>query len=646
MTEIKIQRLTLENFKCHSSLTIPFEGANVAIYGDNASGKTSVYDALTWLLFGKDSAGNGEKNMDIKPLGPDGNVKNHDALTAVEAVLTVNGEELTLRRTYREVWSTKRGSPEATFDGNTSEYYIDAVPCKKNAFQQKVGEIVDEETFRLLTSVSCFASGIGWQDRREILFRIAGVQDDRDILLTDQRFLPLYEGMGKLSLDEWKRKLMSQKKGLVGARTELPARISECEKTIADISSLDFAGAQAEMERLQDQLDATVSQILAINQNTAVVSKRMELKEAELQLKTLTQENHAFRASQESGAGQMEALSMLIQRMNSDILSLERQAVREENYIKSLEERISVSRKKWLSLDQEELDVNNICPTCGQALPEDRIRGARAREQARKQQRLDEIAAAAAELKNSLQAAQKRLEDGRQREAEFRKGLEIREKELEEARAGAVEVRDMEGYQARRSVIQNRIDTVTGELADLVMGASEAKELLQDEKTELESRIMACRATLSRKSLLEYSRQRVQELREEAKKGAQAMEDIEKMLFLMDEYSRYKTRFVEDTVNGMFRLARFRLFREQANGGVEDRCDVVYGGVPYMSVNNGMKINLGIDIIDTLSRAWGVRVPLFIDNAESVTSLEDCGSQRVRLVVSETDKELRVEYED
>jgi hypothetical protein len=116
------------------------------------------------------------------------------------------------------------------------------------------------------------------------------------------------------------------------------------------------------------------------------------------------------------------------------------------------------------------------------------------------------------------------------------------------------------------------------------------------------------------------------------------------MLYLMDEYSRYKTRFVEDSINGLFRIARFRLFREQANGGIEDRCDVVYDGIPYISVNNGMKINLGIDIINTLSTAYGVRVPLFVDNAESVTNLEKCGSQIVRLVVSENDKELRVNY--
>ena len=121
MQNIKIKRLALENFKCHRNLTLDFEGGNASIYGDNATGKTSIYDALTWLLFGKDSHGNGEKNIEIKPLDENGEVRDHNAITAVEAVLMVNGEETTLRRTYQEVWTTKRGSSEATYDGNTSE---------------------------------------------------------------------------------------------------------------------------------------------------------------------------------------------------------------------------------------------------------------------------------------------------------------------------------------------------------------------------------------------------------------------------------------------------------------------------------------------------------------------------------------------
>ena len=89
MKEIRIVSLELSNFKCHKHLRLDFNGNNMVIRGDNATGKTSVYDSLLWLLFDKDSSGNGSKNFEIKPLGADGEVLDHDALTSVEAVLRV-----------------------------------------------------------------------------------------------------------------------------------------------------------------------------------------------------------------------------------------------------------------------------------------------------------------------------------------------------------------------------------------------------------------------------------------------------------------------------------------------------------------------------------------------------------------------------
>lgn len=645
MTEIKIKRLVLENFKCHRNLTLTFNGGNASIYGDNASGKTSVYDALTWLLFGKDSAGNGEKNIEIKPLDVNGEVKDHDALTAVEAVLDVNGEEVILRRTYREVWTTKRGSSQATYDGNTSEYYVCGVPCKKNAFQDKVNELVDEDTFRMLTSVSYFANGISWQDRRAVLFKVAGVIDDAQIMATNEAFVPLVESMGKHSLEDYKRKLLAEKKKFVGAKTDIPARISECQKTIEDIRGLDFAGAKAEAEALNAKKDSLYAQIFAIEHDSAAVQKHMEIREVQLELAALETENRAYRTSQSSGLLNVQNLKM----DRSDLLKrLDRKQhehVNEKAYITSQEEKIVEFRNRWFSVNNEVFSGGN-CPTCGQTLPTAQLQTARDQFEANKQKRLDDILQAANSYKESKAQAEDRL--SRQQEEIQQIEAEIRQKEqdIAAAEASVVEIVDMDGYADRKNAIQIRIDTLNADLYEMAQSSSNVICKLRNEIKEITAQISSHMDIISKENLLEYSKTRVDALREDARNAAECLEAIEKTLYLMDEYSRYKTRFVEDSINGLFRIARFRLFREQANGGVEDRCDVVYDGIPYISVNNGMKINLGIDIINTLSVAYGVRVPLFVDNAESVTKLETCGSQIIRLVVSESDKELRANYEN
>ena len=645
MTEIKIKRLSLENFKCHKALTLTFNGGNASIYGDNASGKTSIYDALTWLLFGKDSAGNGEKNIEIKPLDSNGEVKDHDALTAVEAVMDVNGEELTLRRTYKEVWTTKRGSSEATYDGNTSEYYVDGVPCKKNAFQDKVNELVSEDNFRMLTSVSHFANGISWQDRRAVLFQVAGVMDDQQILATDASFAPLVESMGKLSIEDYKKKLLSEKRKYVGAKTEIPARISECQKTIEDIQGLDFVGAKAEVEALTHKKEGIEAQMLAIEHDSAAEQKRLEIREAQLEMNALYNENKAYRASQATGSVDVYRLRQELSNLNIRLGRMETSYKNEQAYLADCDKRIERARNEWMSTNGE-VFTGGTCVTCGQTLPADKLQRAKDSFEARKKNRLAEIEESANDFKRDKMQAEDRLERQQADIGQLVTEIQQLEQQIADAESNVVEIKDMDGYAERSAAINEKIEKLNGELADMVMDSNAAVQKLRADRAEIVRLIAELNVIIGKESLLDYSKQRIESLREDARSAAECLEAIEKMLYLMENYSRYKTRFVEDSINGLFRVARFRLFREQANGGIEDRCDVVHDGVPYISVNNGMKINLGIDIINTLSTAYGVRVPLFVDNAESVTQLEKCGSQIIRLVVSENDKELRVNYEN
>lgn len=572
MTRIQIGRLRLENFKCHRNLELDFGGQNVAIYGDNAAGKTSVYDALTWLLFGKDSAGNGEKNIEVKPLDAAGAVADHNAITAVEAALLVAGEPVALRRTYREVWSTKRGSSVETFDGHTSEYYIDGVPCKKNAFDGRIRDIVPEDTFRLLTSVSYFAQDLHWQKRRAVLFDIAGTLTDREIMDTDSCFSQLSQTLGKMSLDDYRRKLAAERKQFTGVKTDIPARISECQNTIEDLQHIDYEGIKAEIQSLELEADRVAAQISS--------------------------------TGADEGARLRSELAQLEQRIARDKAqqqAAERSAAAHE---KSIEE----SRTRWISVNQETFTGGN-CPTCGQSLPAYQLRAATDAFESRKQSRLREIERTAATQK------------------------EAKEQAVSRANQLSAEIQQAE---ERCATLRNAL-SVAGPGAD----DTDKKNRL----AELRREISAKWETVGKRAALDRARQRIGELQQDARNAAECLESIEAMQYLVDEFTRYKTRFVEDSINSQFHAARFRLFREQANGGIEERCDVVFDGVPYMGLNNGAKINVGIDIINTLSRHYGVAVPLFVDNAESVTNLEYAATQVIRLVVSESDKKLRCENE-
>jgi len=645
--ELRLKRLHLENFKCHRRLDIAFDGRSTSIYGDNATGKTSIYDGLTWLLFGKDSLGNGEKSLEIKPLGPDGNVKDHEAVTEVEAVFLADGEEVKLKRSFQELWTTRRGSTEAVYEGNTSEYFVDGVPCKANAFKAKVGELVDEEQFRLLTSVGYFAATLPWQKRREALFRLFGGLDDREILETEGRFSPLLEAMGKRSLEDLKKILAQERKGLAVKRNEIPARISECEKTISDLAELDYDGAAAELAALEARKEALNTELLAIRQNTAVQGKQLDLREIQGKLAALEGENRRFREEQARQVPDTAALErrleMSLQSLNLAKRTLDGMHARAERY----ERKIQETRERWKAASAEQYQGDDHCPTCGQKLPEERIQAAARAFENQKQERRQGIVREADSYKGALALEKEEAKQASENLAKLQ--AETRELEIQAAKARKAAqdtvVQDREGYAEEKAQLEEKAASAREALEKLQTDSQTASSGIRQRIAEVQGEIDRCNGVLGKKSAYEYAQGRIGQLRRDAQEAAQALAQAEKLIGLTEEFSRYKASFVEEGINRHFRLAKFRLYREQANGGVEDRCDVTYEGVPYMGLNNGMKINVGLDIINAFSRAYGVSVPIFIDNAESVTKLEPSGAQVIRLVVSEQDKELRV-HED
>lgn len=641
---IKLISMHMENFKCHKSLTVDFGGEDTSIYGDNATGKTSIYDAFCWLLFGKDSAGNGEKNIDIKPLNENGEVADHEAVTEVEAVLLADGEERSLKRTYREIWSTKRGSSEASYDGNTSDYYVDGVPCKQNAYKAAVAELVDEDTFRLLTTVNYFPEVMPWAKRRETLFSLFGAESDREILARSQQFRPLLEAMGKLELADFKKILAQRKKGYTLDRNELPARISECEKTIADLEGLDFEGAAEQLEVLTGRKNAIMAELLAIRQNTAVQSKRLEVRESQMALDSLEAENRRYRMEQETQKPNVAALERELRQNEGYLASAKRQLERLGLEKSRCEKAIEASREQWKKKHAERYDGSEMCPTCGQRLPTETVNAAVRAWADRQKAAMDGLVADSQRYKENLAQY---LQEEKELVADiqgYEKQIQALEDRIAAAQSQAAAVKDIDGYQEQRAAAKAKITQKEAELEAIEKQADSTTTGLRTRQQEIDWEIEKQTAILGKKSALEYAQGRIEELRKNAKDAAAALSEVEKLLYLADEFSRFKAGALEDGINHHFKLANFRLFREQANGGVEERCDVTYDGVPYTGLNNGMKINVGIDIIDTLSAAYGVSVPLFIDNAESVTNLNHCGCQVIRLVVSENDKELKINH--
>ena len=547
-TPIRLRRMVLDHFKCHDHLELTFPARGALLVGDNGIGKTSVYDALTWLLFGKDSLGNDEGSVPIKPLAAHGGVKDHQAITSVEAELEVDGAPLVLKRTLREVWTGKG----AVFGGNTSGYFWDGSPLRKSAFEAKVNALLPEPAFRLLTAVHRFAGEIPWQERRAILLEMAGCPPEEEILAAREDFAQLFRDRGRLTLEEYRRKLLAARKQLTQTQDDLPPRLDECSRQLAHLPPEDFSAALAREEALLTRIRGLES----VSRDPGEALSREERRQ-----------------------------QLLLEQRSS----LERQ-------LRQGEQELERCRRE--QVPEEDLSPGR-CPVCGQPLPEDPAQFHR-----RRQNRLDQLARREREITGRLQ-------------------------ELEQMR---------ETLEPELSRLEGRIRELRRQTREL----SPEEEQLPRLRRELEQ----CRRILAQEGTRQRLLERVEQLRRQQRDAARELAETERKLTALEAFYRYQAGFLESRVNSLFRMASFRLFREKVEGGLEERCDLVYRGVPWTGLNSAAKVNLGIDVINSLSRFYGFTAPLFIDNAESVTSLEDTDAQVIRLAVRPGEAALRLEGGD
>lgn len=635
---ILLKSLDLVHFKCFNVLHLDFhEGVN-NIYGENAAGKTSVYDALTWLLFNKDSAGNARP--DIKPTGaPAG------AMPEVTAVLEVDGEPIKLRKVLREKWEKPRGSSIERYAGDTRDYYIDDVPLAENEYKRRIAELIDEQQFKLLTDVWAVTSKMHWKDRRTLLAEICGLPEDKQLLAAAPQFAELTEKVGRRTVDEYKSVLMKQRKDMNANLNTLPVRVDECSRMVAELENLDFAAAHSESDRLQAERERVQGEIVKLSNNTLAAQARNERDALQVQLRELEAENAAHLASQRVPVeDETSALTAALDRAKLEADRLTRTIAQERDLVLNGETRLDDYRARWRAIDAE-VFTDEHCPTCGQVFPAERLAAARQSFEDGKNRRKNELLEDSNLLKTQISAAKERL-------LTAETALKTAQNEVQKAQTALdgymppviVEPENLPDYDRRGNAIRTLISDAEKRLDRLNGDVAAEKSRLETEHAELTRRKLESDAVLAKEQTLADTRRRIAELQAEQRTAAAEVEQMDRLIAMCEEFTRYRVQAITESVNSRFRLTRWRLFTEQVNGGLADCCEPMdRNGSTFDGTNNAMKINIGMDIIDTLSAHFGRRVPLFVDNAESVTHLQPIGSQVVRLVVSEQDKELRIE---
>lgn len=647
MRTIKIQKLSLTNFKGIRSLTIDFGGKDITISGRNGSGKTTIFDAFTWLMFGKDS--HDRKAFNIKTLDADGNAIAripHE----VSATLIVNGEEINLCRRYCEKWQKRRGSAVEEFTGHEEERLYNEVPMSVKDWTEKIAAICPEQVFKFVTNPLYFTAQKP-DVQRSMLFEMAGEVSDEDIAAGNKDFTELLASLTGKTMEEYKREIANKKRRIKAEIDDIPGRIDERMRDLPQQQNwkqlaADLAKAQGELANIDKQLTDKAEACKAANDARLALSNqefklKHQLLNLEYDIKNVVQKEYNTMSAKQT------ELVCKVENLQTEITNESRKLQRYESDMRTMQGRRSDLVAAWTAIKSRTLQFSEdefICPCCKRPLDIDDIE----RKQAEMAENFNRQKAADLAENNRQGKENKKLMDDTQSLIDACRnniaGLqqqiaELQGNELYSAALTAPNADKAIQDNAEHQRISKELAAIQEQLAQPRAAADTAE--LDAAKRDLVSRIDDIKAQLAQKDIIERNNERIAELQNQLRNQSEELAYLEGIEFTMAAFSKAKIEAVESRINRLFTLVRFKMFDRQINGGEVETCEATVDGVPYSDLNNAMKINAGLDIINAICKYNGVTAPIFCDNAESVNELQHTNSQMIRLVVT-TDETIQI----
>jgi DNA repair exonuclease SbcCD ATPase subunit len=643
---MKLQKLALTHFRGQTNFVLDAQGKNVTIYADNGIGKTTIADAFFWGIFGKDSKGNALRK-EVKH-APDGKAIS-GLNTIVELVFDIDGKQVSLLRDFHEEMTKKRGEGEAKFDGHTTEYRFNTVPLNATEYEKKITEICDKHVLRMLTDPFCFSKQLKWQERRVMLLEICGDVTTEDVIASDSALKPLGDALEGREIEDFRKIKKAEKDKTGEAKKNIPTRLDEARRALPVIDSTEPV---ADLELLNKDLAALQQKQLTLAEGGAVTAKRTRQGQIKLELQRI---EHRL---QKDARGDMDETDKELRAKRSALSELEFKIERASGKIAEAEGLIAECETARAKLREEfataqaktfEFTGDTTCVTCGQDLPVGKLAEIKEKAEARfnhsKATEISDISTkglAKKSYQETLEAGKKtkseELEVLRDQAATLKTEIEALDEKLKGVEAPEVDLSADPGAK----VLIAESEALEAEIVSLQEGNEAEQKQIADEIRTVTQRITFAQGRKAQEAQRENGTKRIKELETEQQGLAANLEQQERMLFLVEQFVRAKVRMLTEKINSKFDLVAFKLFDEQNNGGLNECCEATFEGRPYSDLSTAECINVGLDIINTLSRHYGFAPPIFIDNTESINHIIPTEGQQIRLRVS-TDKALRVE---
>lgn len=650
MKSIILKSLTMTNWRDEQNRTTDFNDVSTTIAGGNGLGKSRHFDAFMWLLFGKDKED--RKDFNIKSIVDGQPLTRTDS--EVVGVLDVDGEVITLRRVFAEDWIKPRGQVEQVFKGNKTECYWNDTPVSVTEYQKRVNGIIDDSVFKMVTNPYFFAN-MKWQDQREQLFQLAGTITDHEIAGKSLEFAALLDRIGGKSFADFKKELSARKKRLKDDLAQIQPRIDQTQKLMPEVC--DFAAVEAEIadieaeiekidkaitdvtERAKQQFEATQERQGKIN---ALKSKRQQvLFDAQSKAK---EEAFGANANRRELQERINATRREIQCYAQDENSANTQLERLQKQVQDLTAKTDDLRADWFKENEATYNGETTCSCCGQELPEAMKEEARERFNQYKQARLNEITRCGKVFKTDIEETEKRIAEAEQDKQNAIAGSKEKEDELRRLEQELADVSEVKQAEVNPDEIEEYAE-LTKQIADLEEQLNEthiytdSTDAYKTRKKELSDLRDEAKTKLADRERIEQFKKQIADLEAKGKDLAQQIADAESEEYTVRQFTKAKIDECEKRINSLFTMVTFRLFdytiEDSKKENPIETCVPLVNGVPFAVANTAGQVNAGLDIINALTRFYGVTAPIFIDNRESINEIIDTKSQVINLEVTD-----------
>ena len=610
---VQLLSLEIENFKGTKYARYEF-GKETNIYGANASGKTTIFDALWWLLFNKDS--NGSEKFSIRPLDSNGKMIDNVAIK-VNGNFEIDGKEVEICKEQKQKWTKKRGTEAAEFIGNVNSFEVDGYPKTESEYKKFISDLIGEETFKLLTNPMYFTS-LKWKDQRAILMKFVSGRNDiqlakefggYDELLVELEKAPSTEDIQKKyskSMNELKKKL-----------DEYPVRIDELNKNLVSLE-----------ETIKTKKDYYNGLEKVSNDAAEMIIKRSEIKVKMAELKAKLENDLVLKKVEAKGL--IEGLNIVSSNISNEIEDMEALISISDANIETTKKAINTYKTALMTAEKLELNEDSfVCPYCGKTYPEDKKETIKKEFYKKKELELKTIADKVLSLEKELKHIEEEKSNRENELKQFKEKYKLNDKKLEKAMADFMKLPNVVDLSSNAEYVAledelNKIgslETINNSI-EISKAETELKILTDDHKT---------------------IKNRISVLTMEQRETAQKIANCEKMIYLLEQFIKEKMNKISFEINDNFKMVNFILFKTQINSGLAETCECEYNGVPFNSLNAAAKIQCGLDIIRSLQELFDIYAPVFIDNRESCTVIPKMDCQLVNMYVSPKDTVIRTE---